>query len=157
MAASLPRPAYAAIGWFLTHPLVHPVHRVLYRWTDGRGIVGYALGVRMILLTTTGRRSGRPRTAPLVAVPDGDRWIVVASNGGRELPPAWLGNLLAEPRVILQVARRTSRALARPATPDEEERLWPLVADAYPGFLLYREKAARAVPLVLLEPGGEPA
>jgi F420H(2)-dependent quinone reductase len=151
MAARLTRTAYAAIGSILTHPLIHPLHRLLYGWTAGRGIVGQAFGVPMVLLTTVGRRTGLPRTAPLVAIPDGDRWIVVPSNGGRRAAPSWLGNLVADPRATLQVGPRFAPVVARLASPEESERLWPLVTSVYRGFELYRHQAGRSIPLVVLE------
>ena len=152
MIRRLPDPAYLVIGRVLTHPRFHPVHRRLYRRTGGRGVVGHALGVDMLLLHTTGRSSGRSRTVPLAAVRDGDAWVVVGSFGGRDRDPAWVHNLRAEPRGRIQFRGDSWTVLAREADPPEAARLWPMVEAAYPGYALYRAATTRRVPLFVLEP-----
>ena len=83
-AAPLSRRAYLVIGEVLTHPRFHPIHVRLYRWTGGRGPVGRALGLDVILVTMRGRRTGALRTVPLAAVRDGERWVLIGSNAGKE-------------------------------------------------------------------------
>ena len=151
MVRRLPDPAYTAIALILTHPWFHPFHRRLYRRTGGRGVVGHALGVDMLLLRTTGRRSGRSRTVPLGAIRDGEAWVVVGSYGGRDVDPAWVLNLRAEPRALVRFRGVRVAVLAHEADPTEAERLWPLVSAAYPGYQLYRERTTRTVPLFVLD------
>ena len=151
MARRLPDPAYRVIGRVLTHPRFHPVHRRLYLRTGGRGIVGHGLGVDMLLLHTTGRSSGRPRTVPLAAVPDGDAWVVVGSFGGRDRDPGWVHNLRAVPRGRIQVRGDSWVVMATEADSGEAGRLWPIVEAAYPGYATYRAATIRAIPLFVLE------
>ncbi|MFE4636028.1 nitroreductase/quinone reductase family protein [Streptomyces sp. NPDC056773] len=113
-------------------------------------------GILDLLLTTRGRRSGVPRRTALayVPAPEGDAYVLTASNAGAGHHPAWYLNLSADPAVTLQVAAETFPALARPATPAEAERLWPVVVAAMPSYAAYRDAAARTggreVPLVLV-------
>jgi deazaflavin-dependent oxidoreductase (nitroreductase family) len=118
---------------------------------------------RSLLLTTTGRRSGEPRTNALIYVKDGERFVVVASNGGSDHPPAWLLNLQTHPDVRVQIGLNTFSARARVAAPEERERLWPLVNRhnmglapiLHPGargrYEVYQRHTTRVIPLVLLE------
>ena len=125
---------------------------LVYRATRGR--IGGRFGrVRVLLLTTTGRRTGKWRTAPLGYLADDGRFVVIASFGGSDVHPAWYLNLVASPEVEVQLrgsARQPMRA--RTAAPEERERLWPTVVEMYAGYAKYQEKADREIPLVLLEP-----
>jgi deazaflavin-dependent oxidoreductase (nitroreductase family) len=152
MASPLPRPVYLAIGTVLTHPRFHPIHRRLYRWTGGRGPVGRALGMDMILVTMRGRRTGRSRVVPLAAVPDGDRWLLVGSNAGKDRMPAWVHNLREDGRVEVESPGGRGVYLAHEAVGDEASRAWALVVAAYPGYAVYRERTARSIPVFILEP-----
>ncbi|MCX5406540.1 nitroreductase family deazaflavin-dependent oxidoreductase [Streptomyces sp. NBC_00335] len=111
-------------------------------------------GIRDLLLTTRGRRSGVLRRTALAYVADGDSYVLTASNAGAGQHPAWYLNLSADPAVTLQVATESFPALARPATPAEAERLWPVVVAAMPSYAAYRGAAARTsgreIPLVLV-------
>ncbi|MCJ0873431.1 nitroreductase/quinone reductase family protein [Streptomyces sp. AP-93] len=111
-------------------------------------------GVSDLLLTTRGRRSGVLRRTALAYVPYGDSYVLTASNAGAGHHPAWYLNLSADPAVTLQVGAETFAALARPATPSEAERLWPVVVAAMPSYAAYRDAASRTagreVPLVLV-------
>jgi deazaflavin-dependent oxidoreductase (nitroreductase family) len=152
VAAVLPRRVYLAIGLVLTHPWFHPLHRRLYRWTGGRGPVGRALGIDMILVRMRGRRSGEVRVVPLGAVPAGETWILIASNAGKDRMPAWVHNLRAEAAVSVEHGGVVAAFLAREATGDEAARLWQVVTAAYPGYQVYRERTDRPIPLFVLEP-----
>jgi deazaflavin-dependent oxidoreductase (nitroreductase family) len=130
------------------------VHERLYKATDGR--LGHKMiGVPTLLLRTTGRKSGQPRTNALVYAKDGDDLLVVASNGGADKPPAWLFNLEAKPEVEVQIGRQkqaaTARAL-RPGDPDYD-RLWKIVnennKDRYNG---YKKMTDRPIPIVVVTP-----
>jgi deazaflavin-dependent oxidoreductase (nitroreductase family) len=129
------------------------VNVVAYRLSDGR--VGGAVpgGAPIGLVTTTGRRSGRPRTVPLLCLPDGDDGLVlVASRGGMSTNPAWYGNLRADPRVTVELGGRRREMVARDASPDERERLWPALTAVYRHFDAYQRRTDRRIPLVILRP-----
>lgn len=108
-------------------------------------------GTRTLLLTTTGRRSGEPRVAPLIYAPAGDALAVVASKGGSDAPPAWYVNLTADPEVEVQVKDERFRATARTATPEEKAELWPAMVAEWPAYDEYQAKTDREIPIVLLE------
>jgi deazaflavin-dependent oxidoreductase (nitroreductase family) len=105
-----------------------------------------------LLLTTTGRKSGEARTTPLIYGTDGDSFMIIASQGGRPDHPAWYKNILGDASVELQVAADVFAATARTADADERARLWPMMAEIYPPYDEYQEKAAatREIPLVIL-------
>ena len=111
------------------------------------------LGPMNVTLTTTGRRSGEPRTVPLYAWDDGDRLVVVGSLGGAASDPAWARNLRAEPRATVKKGRevRECRATEVEVEGAERERLWKLVAEAFPMYAGYQRKTKRVIPLFVLE------
>lgn len=152
MAVTLPRRAYLAIGAVLTHPQFHPLHRRLYRLTGGRGIVGRALGMDMILVSMAGRRTGHRRVVPLGALRDEDTWVLVGSNSGKPQTPGWVHNLRAEPNVEVEHRDGARAHRAREATDAEVERLWSMAVAAYPGYAVYRDRTDRPIPLFVLEP-----
>jgi F420H(2)-dependent quinone reductase len=133
------------------------LHPLLYRWTGGRGPLGRVLGERVVLLTTSGVRSGKQRTAPIWAYAEGEAWIVVASRGGDTRSPGWYHNLRARPEALLEVGRRRLAVRAREvrAGSPEYERLWAKVTAAYPGYAYYRERSGRRIPIIVLEPANE--
>ena len=126
------------------------MHVRLYRLTGGR-FVGRVGKAPILLLTTTGRRSGEPRTAPLLYLRDGDQLAIVASFGGHPKHPVWYLNLTANPEVQVQVGRDQFAATASTADAEERERLWPLFVEMYSGYAGYQEKTSREIPIVLLE------
>jgi deazaflavin-dependent oxidoreductase (nitroreductase family) len=133
--------------------LVCGLHVRLYELSGGAigGRVGRA---PVLLLTTRGRRTGRLRKTPLLYATDGDRLLVVASNGGAPRHPAWFLNLEANPEVEAQVRSQTKRLRARAASAEERERYWPLLLSLYPRYATYRSRTSREIPLVVLEPRG---
>lgn len=125
------------------------LHAELYRRTGGR--IGQRMGrVENILLTTTGRRSAKQRTVPLTATFDGDRLVLVASNGGATTHPDWYVNLTAQPSVRVQRGKRTVAMTARTATAVEKLEIWPKVLETYKGYAGYQAKTERDIPLVIL-------
>ena len=130
------------------------VHHKIYTATDGR--VGHKMiGVPTLMLRTTGRKSGQTRTNSLVYAKDGADWLVVASNGGADRPPAWLFNLEAKPEVEVQVGRSRSPAVARVVSPDDEDhsRLWKVVNDNNRDrYTEYQKQTDRPIPVVVLSP-----
>lgn len=127
------------------------LHRVLYRASGGR-VLGRVAGMPVLLLTTTGRRSGRRRTTPLTFLRDGDALVLVASAGGSDRPPAWSLNLVAQPRAAVRVARSVMAVTARVASPSERARLWPVIVATYPGYARYQSRTARQIDVLLLSP-----
>ena len=124
-----------------------------YRLTGG--IVGGSFGGRpILLLSTTGRRSGRPRTTPLQYLEDGENMVVVASNGGNSWHPAWWLNLERNPQAEVQVGNKRMRVNAEKAEGEERERLWLLLVEMYSGYEGYQKTANREIPVVVLRPQG---
>ncbi|MDW3217006.1 MAG: nitroreductase family deazaflavin-dependent oxidoreductase [Acidimicrobiales bacterium] len=109
-------------------------------------------GVPCIILTTTGRKSGVQRKTPLVRVPHGDTYLVVASMGGQPTHPAWYLNLLADPNVTLQDGAEVRDFTARPTEGDEHAELWQTAVAVYPEYEEYQARCERTIPVVKLEP-----
>ncbi|HEY8515302.1 MAG TPA: nitroreductase family deazaflavin-dependent oxidoreductase [Candidatus Binatia bacterium] len=127
------------------------LHTALYRATGGR--VGHSAGrITNLLLTTRGRKSGAERTVALAYLADGERFVVVASNGGSDRHPAWFLNVRAEPRARVEVAGRTLDVTAREATAEERARLWPELKAVNPFYRSYEQITSRTIPVVILEP-----
>lgn len=104
----------------------------------------------LVLLTTVGARTGRRRTTPMMFHREGDRVLVIASNVGAPKHPDWYLNLVANPRVTVEVGEETYDALASPAEGEERERLWTLIKKEYPFFADHEAKTDRTIPVVLL-------
>jgi F420H(2)-dependent quinone reductase len=129
------------------------LHAWLYRATGGR--IGHrAGGLANLLLTTTGRRSGTSRTVPLTYMADGERFVLVASNGGADRHPAWWLNLERNPRATIQVGARTLDVVAHRADASERARLWPRLKTMNPFYAAYERITPREIPVVVLEPAG---
>ena len=109
-------------------------------------------GAPMLLLHSTGARSGAERVNPVVYQRDGDRWVVFASKGGADTNPAWLHNLRANPEATIEVGTDTADVRARVAEGAERERLWTRQKELMPGFADYERKTSRQIPVVVLEP-----
>ena len=126
-------------------------HGGVYRASGGR-LLGHLAGMPVLLLTTTGRRSGKRRTVALTYFRDGADIVVIGSYGGSDLPPAWWLNLQRDPRASVLIGRTTSKVTARAATAEEHHRLWPLITTTHPGYAGYQERTARPIPIVMLTP-----
>jgi deazaflavin-dependent oxidoreductase (nitroreductase family) len=131
------------------------LHERLYEATDGR--VGHKMiGVPTLLLRTTGRKSGATRTNALVYASDGGDYLVVASNGGADKPPAWLFNLEAKPEVEIQIGRKRQAGSARTLRPDDPdyERVWKIVNENNKDrYTAYQKQTERPIPVVAVTPG----
>jgi F420H(2)-dependent quinone reductase len=113
------------------------------------------IGVPTLLLRTTGRRSGATRTNGLVYARDGDDYLVVASNGGADRPPAWLHNLRANPDVEIQIARerRKGSAMAVEPSDNDYDRLWKIANDHnHDRYSAYQKQTARPIPVIVIRP-----
>jgi deazaflavin-dependent oxidoreductase (nitroreductase family) len=141
--------------WFARlGPVLVPADRLVGRLTRGRLV---ALGlIPSLLLTTTGRRSGRPRTTPLLGVPDGPAVIVVGSNWGAPRHPDWALNLLADPAATLTRGGVSRPVRARPLTGPERDRAWRLALREWPAYRTYAARAGRRLPVFRLEPATGP-
>lgn len=132
-------------------PIFVKANLALYRATGGR-VGGSFAGAPVLLLTTTGRRSGKERTTPLLYLADGSSLVVVASAGGASKHPAWYLNLSANPEVEVQIRRDVERRLARTASLEERLELWPKVTAMYGDYETYQRRTEREIPVVILEP-----
>jgi F420H(2)-dependent quinone reductase len=121
----------------------------LYRRSGGK-IGGSMRGVPVLLITTTGRRSGQPWTVPVLYTKDGDGWVVIASNGGSPRHPAWWLNLRANPDASIQVGKDVYAVTGKAATGAERDRLWHAMTDVYSGYKDYTRKTTRILPVVVL-------
>ena len=121
-----------------------------YRATGGQ-VAGQFAGAPLLLLTTTGARSGQPRTSPLVYTTDGDRIVVIASKGGAPTDPDWYRNVVAHSEVTVELGGERFRARASVAEGEERERLYAQQAAQMPNFAEYRKMTDRNIPVVLLE------
>jgi deazaflavin-dependent oxidoreductase (nitroreductase family) len=131
--------------------VVSGVHSALYRASRGR-IAGRIGKLDVLLLTTTGRRTGKARTVPLLYTGTGGSYAVVASKGGADLDPAWCVNLRASPAALVDLGGKRIRVEARETEGDERERLWRQMADGYQGYDNYKQKTSRQIPVFVLEP-----
>jgi F420H(2)-dependent quinone reductase len=123
----------------------------IYRRSNGR-LGGVFQKSPVALLTTTGRKTGQPRVSPLLYMRDGDRVILVASQGGRDKHPLWYLNLKADPKVSVQIKDEVLQLRARDATPEEREQYWPRLVAMYPSFDDYQSWTDRVIPIVICEP-----
>jgi len=136
--------------------IIPPLHIKLYRRTGG--LIGGRLGkVRMLLLTTTGRKSGLQRTSPLLFI-DEDHpdhpgaYIIVASKGGAPKNPAWYLNLTANPTVTVENGRAAQQMVAETISEDDWERIWPQLVANWSDYAAYQKKTDRRIPVVRLTP-----
>jgi deazaflavin-dependent oxidoreductase (nitroreductase family) len=122
------------------------------RYVETDGAEGHEWqGTTALILTTTGRRSGEPRSTPLIYQPHGDDYVVVASKGGAPEHPGWYLNLKADPEVTVQVKADRFKAKARTASQEEKPELWQIMTRAWPAYEDYQRNTAREIPVVVLE------
>ena len=136
------RMAIKALSW---------AHLFLYRTTGG--LIGNRLaGMPILLLTATGRKSGKSRTVPLAYLSDGPNYVLIGSNGGQDRHPAWILNLLSNPRATIQIRRSMTQVVAEQADGAERSRLWAQLIARAPVYDTYRTKTHREIPLMVLRP-----
>jgi F420H(2)-dependent quinone reductase len=152
-------------------PFQERVGRLALKWMTGANTVAFRMsrgrvagqvptGAPICLLTTTGRRTGRPRTVPLLFLPysdDGDdRIVLVASHGGMSTHPGWYLNLLDEPRATVEWGSHSREMVARQASDAERAEVWPRLTAAYAHFDAYQGRTARHIPVLILSPVADP-
>lgn len=137
-------------GRWLAARLYTPADKLVYRLTGGRR--GLSPRKTVLLLTTTGRKSGEPRRVPVLYLRDGRNLWVMASNYGRPRHPAWSSNLLANPDAVVRVGAEERRVRARLGSPEEKSALWPRLVELYPAWKAYAGWTDRDFRLFCLEP-----
>jgi len=148
-------PSYTPLQERLASPLIRAVSAAntwVYRVSGGRIGGRFRQGAPVLLLTTIGRKSGRPRTAPLLYLEDGENVVVVASKGGMSQHPVWYLNLEANPDVEVEIGSGRRRLRARRASDEEKAKLWPRLVAMYRDYDDYQARTDRNIPVVVLEP-----
>lgn len=149
--------AATRVGSWILSLTIHHLDLVLLNGSGGRVSTSTVLaGLPTVQLTTVGANTGRDRTVPVMGLPDGEKWILVASNWGSESHPAWYHNLCANPDVTLTYRDQTNRYVAREATGTERDGYWRRATEMYVGFeAAKRRSKPRQIPIVVLSPTGE--
>lgn len=151
--------ASTRFGTWLNRHALPSLDRLVMRASGGKtNATALLTGLPVILLTTTGAKSGKPRTTPLIAIPDGRRLALIATNWGQKRNPAWVYNLRAHPHATVTHDGKTLAVVARDATPKEYEKYWRWAVRLYPGYENYLEwSEGRSIPILVLTLQGEPA
>jgi len=145
---------FSAIPWIAEHIKLYRTDPEKAHMWDSAPLGGPGL-LPTLLLTTTGRKSGEPRALPLIYGEAGDSYVIIASKGGMPNHPIWYLNLEANPACELMVGPKQVTARARVAEGEERERLWAQMAEVYPPYNEYQERAGdRTIPVVVLDPVG---
>ena len=133
---------------------LHRMDNDVLRWSHGkRNLTQMLTGLPVVVITTTGAKSGKPRTLPLAGLPDGEKIILVPTNFGQHNYPAWYYNLCANPKAHLQKNGYSREYTARTADQDEWDEYWKLSVHYYPGYQSYLERSGnKEIPLFVLEP-----
>ena len=147
-----PKPVKGGVGHFMATSM-SKMHVALYRASGGR-LGGRMFNAPILLLTTTGHKSGQPRTTPLLYLDAGNLgYVIVGSYAGSDTPPAWLTNLLKTPQVQVQIGPRVMALKAVIATAAQKADLWPKLVALYPDYQVYQDRTSRDIPVVLLSSG----
>lgn len=136
---------------FFTKPM-SAINTWLYRSSGGKIGGRWMYGAPVMLLTAVGRKSGEPRTTPLLYLRDGDNIVTVASKAGVSHHPQWFRNLESNPQCEIEIGTEKIRATARRATADEKRALWPRLTEMYPDYEVYQQRTERDIPVVILSP-----
>ncbi len=145
--------AFGGLAWLPRYArYVVGLDRLLQRLTRGRVSLAALAGLPSLVLTTTGRRSGQPRSTPLLYTPYRDAYLVAGSNWGGATRPAWVLNLLADPAAEVSVRRRRHPVRARQVVGEERAALWQEMLRTWPNYAKYAERTDREIPVFVLEP-----
>jgi deazaflavin-dependent oxidoreductase (nitroreductase family) len=143
--------AVAKTAWRLITKGMTGTHAAIYRASGGK-VVGRMFNSPVLLLITTGRKTGRERTTPLLYLEDGENLVVVASVGGAPKHPDWYWNLKANPEARVEIGDRTLRIRAEEASGEEKRRLWARLVEMYPPYEDYQRRTKREIPILVLRP-----
>jgi deazaflavin-dependent oxidoreductase (nitroreductase family) len=148
------RIAMSAVGARFSAYTMHHLDKLVLRVSNGRSTAATLLtGLEILSLTTTGAKSGQPRTVPLVAIPyKSGQYVIIASNWGQQKNPAWYYNILAHPQVTVTRDGRSQTYLAHETDGDARAACWQAALATYPGYAAYERRARRRIPVILLTP-----
>lgn len=151
--------AATRFGTWMNRHTLPPLDRLVMRASGGKtNVTALIAGLPVILLTSTGAKSGKLRTTPLIAIPDGRKLALIGTNWGQARNPAWVYNLRAHPNATVTYGGRTHAVVAREATPKEHDKYWRWAARLYPGYSNYLEwSEGRPIPIMVLTLQGESA
>lgn len=151
---AMQRLASSRAGAWVFQRTLYPCDKLLFRWSKGRLTVpGLVAGLPVIMLTTTGARSGEPRKMPLLAIPIDGELVVIGSNYGQERTPGWVYNLEADPTATVAYGSASVPVRARLASPEQTDQAFVEAAQVYPGYAKYRQRAShRTIKAFILEP-----
>ena len=147
-----PPPALNSAGTGVLIKWMSRLNTAAYKVSGGRVGGTFLQGAPVALLTTIGRKTGQPRVSPLLFLRDGDRIVLVASQGGRANNPMWYLNLKANPKVTVQVKKDVLKLTARDATDAERAQYWPQLVSMYSSFDDYQSWTERVIPIVICDP-----
>jgi deazaflavin-dependent oxidoreductase (nitroreductase family) len=149
-----PRP-YTAKEERYARPVIKVMSLVntwIYRWSGGKLGGKWMYGAPILLLTTRGRKTGEPRTAPLLYLEDGERVILVGSQGGMSKDPLWVKNADANPEVEIEIGSKKRLMRSRRGTSEEKTHYWPALCRMYPDYADYQARTTRDIPILVLDP-----
>ena len=139
-------------GFAKVAPKIVPhLDRIVHKLSGGRFVMSQGM-LPSLMLTATGAKSGQQRTTPLATMPDGDGWIVIGSNFGREKHPAWTGNLLANPEASVSYKGKTVPVRAELVDGEQRAELWPRIVEFWPNYQKYTERSGRELRIFRLTP-----
>lgn len=146
--------AMSAAGARFSAYTMHHLDKLVLRVSNGRSTAATLLtGLQILTLTTTGAKSGQPRTVPLVAIPyQNGQYVIIASNWGQQKNPAWYYNILTHSEVTVTRDGRSQTYLARETDGDERAACWQTALATYPGYAAYERRTSRRIPVILLTP-----
>lgn len=146
--------AATSLGSKLFIPTAHRLDRIVLRLSGGRTtMVGLTAGLPVITLNTIGAKSGQLRSIPLIGIPDGNRYVLIASNFGQAHHPAWYYNLKKHPQATVTLGGHTADYVAGEASGEEYDRLWQKAVSLYGGYAAYKTRTGgRAIPIIILVP-----
>lgn len=153
-AQKMPRP-FTATEERIARPVMRVMSAVntwIYRVSGGRIGGKWMYGAPILLLTTVGRKSGEKRTAPLLYIGDGERVVLVGSQGGMSRDPQWVRNIEANGDVEIEIGTRKQAMKARRGTAEEKARYWPDLCKMYPDYADYQARTVRDIPILILDP-----
>jgi deazaflavin-dependent oxidoreductase (nitroreductase family) len=153
-ATRMPRP-FTAREERIARPLIRVMSAIntqIYRLSGGRIGGKWMYGAPILLLTTTGRKSGEKRTAPLLYLEDGQRVVIVGSQGGMSKDPQWVKNIDVDDNVEIEIGSRKRSMTARRGTREEKDRYWPALCKMYPDYADYQARTVRDIPILILDP-----